>query len=275
MYLALSPQACNSLTDSSGRSLNSSKLAFDEMNRQTGFYPLHAPNPYSQQAPQAQIHPTTIPRKRQLPGSEMMTPNFPAIQPKPPGLSPAPYTPVPAESAGSVRPSPGDSATEPAKKRRGRPSNAQIEQEKAAAAAEGREWQPRPPRPPRKRRSKTSRDAPPRSEGGPSDRLIPQTPEIQMVEAQEESSSGKKRRRTAREEPPVVRAAPYDPVRQSPSLPEPVSSIAEGPPTTVHPPAQSHFQLAAGPNPSLEPHHAPAQSHSFGGEASQHMQTEQ
>jgi hypothetical protein len=245
--------------NSSGRSLNSSKLAFDEINRQTGFYPPHAPSPYSQQATQAHVPPSAIPRKRQLPGSEILTPNFPAIQPRPPGLSPAPYTPLSAENAGSFRPSPGDSAGEPAKKRRGRPSNAQIEQEKAAAAAEGREWQPRPPRPPRKRKSKTSRDSPPREEAGPSQNPVPQTPEIKMGEAHEESSSGKKRRRKAEIESAVVRATPYDPVRQ-----ETISHTAEGSPAAAQQPPQGQTQHL----------HSTPQSHILG-DNPQHMQTDQ
>jgi hypothetical protein len=228
-----------------GRSLNSSKLAFDEMNRQIPYYPLHGPSSYSQHVQPPQLGPTSIPRKRQLPGAETLTPSFAAIQPKPPGLSPTPYTPIPPESTGSVRPSPGDSAGEPAKKRRGRPSNAQIEQEKAAAAAEGREWQPRPPRAPRKKKSKTTRESPLRTEVGPSEQPIPQTPEIQMVEAEEETSSGKKRRRKAREESGVVRSAPYDPIRQSPSEVVPVTG--ETSPAAVQQPPQGQIQF---PTPS-------------------------
>lgn len=232
--------------DSSGRSLNSSKLAFDEMHRQPAFYPLHAPSPYSHHATRTQIPPTTLARKRQLPGSELLTSSFPAIQPKPPGLSSTPYTPAPAGSPGSFRPSPGDSAGEPAKKRRGRPSNAQIEREKAAAAAEGREWQPRPPRPPRKKKSKFGRDSPGRAEAEASHYAVPQTPDIRMVEAQEESSSGKRRRRRALEGSPVLRAAPYDPVRQSPS--EIVSHTGDELPTMAQHPPPSQTQLPAESN---------------------------
>jgi hypothetical protein len=241
------------------------------MNRQSGFYQLPAPGPYSHQASQAQIPPTTISRKRQLPGTEVLTPNFPAIQPKPPGLSPAPYTPVAAEGSGTFRPSPGDSTGEPAKKRRGRPSNAQIEQEKAAAAREGREWQPRPPRPPRKKKSKPSRDSPPRSEAVTSPRPIPQTPEIQMVEAGEESSSGKKRRRKAPEDPTMVRATRYDPVRQQVS--EPTTSTAAGSPAAVRQPPQGQTQHAGASSLNPESHHLTTKPHTFGNEP-EHMQTE-
>ncbi len=186
---------------------------------------------------------------------------------------------MPAESGGSFRPSPGDSAGEPARKRRGRPSNAQIEQEKAAAAAEGREWQPRPPRPPRKKKIKTSADSPPGGDAEPAHSPIPQTPEIQMLEAEEENSSGKKRRRKAREDPTVQRAAPYDPVRQSPL--EPVSFIGEVPPTPQQP-REGQVQLGADSNLDPEHHHSTTESHVSGdksqhlrGDNSQHMQTEQ
>lgn len=256
--------------------MNSSRAAFDELNRQTPLYPPHPSNLYSQPATQHQI-PPTIPRKRQLPGSDSLTSGFPAIQPKPPGLSPAPFTPAPAESAASYRPSPGDSAGEPTKKRRGRPSNAQIEQEKAAAAAEGREWQPRPPRPPRKKKSKINRDSPVRSEAPASHLPIPQTPEIQMTEAQDESSGGRKRRRKTKEESTTVRPAPYDPIRQSPLLtdsPGRVSGsgthLGEGPSGAM--PA-SHSQVASGPNLTPEHHHPTTKSHMFS-DTPQHMQTE-
>jgi hypothetical protein len=256
--------------------LNSSRLAFDELNRQAAFYPPHPSNPYPQHPPQPPI-PPTIPRKRQLPGSESLTSSFPAIQPKPPGLSPAPFTPAPAESAGSYRPSPGDSAGEPTKKRRGRPSNLQIEQEKAAAAAEGREWQPRPPRPPRKKKSKVNRDSPARSEAVAPQRPIPQTPEMQMAEAQDESSGGKKRRRKTKDESAVARPAPYDPIRPSPLLTDSPGRVSgtgahmgEGPSSTV-PASQSH--VAAGPNLNPEYHHSTTKSH-MSSDTSQHMQTE-
>ncbi|KAF7509546.1 hypothetical protein GJ744_007946 [Endocarpon pusillum] len=263
-----------------GRSLNSSKLAFDELNRQAGLYQLHAPSSYSQQATQAQIA-HTIPRKRQLPGSEALMPSsFPAIQPKPPGLSPAPYTPVPAEGSGSMRPSPGDSAGEPTKKRRGRPSNAQIEQEKAAAAAEGREWQPRPPRPPRKKKSKIDIDSPSRSEPDPAPKQTPQTPELEMVEAQDESLGGKKRRRKMKEDSTSVRPTPYDPIRQSPPITdssvhasEITSHVSRGPGTT-----QQHFQdqphVPTAPNLNPEHRHSTPQTHLYS-DTSQHMQTEE
>jgi hypothetical protein len=218
-----------------------------------------------------------IPRKRQLPGSDSLTSGFPAIQPKPPGLSPAPFTPAPAESAGSYRPSPGDSAGEPTKKRRGRPSNAQIEQEKAAAAAEGREWQPRPPRPPRKKKPKINRDSPERGEAAASQRPIPQTPEIQMTEAQDESSGGRKRRRKTKDNSTVVRSAPYDPIRQSPLLTDSPGRVSgtgthtgEGPSGTM-PASQS--QAAAGPNLNPEYHHLTTKSH-MSSDTPHHMQTE-
>lgn len=244
------------------------------MNRHPTFYQPYGPGPYSQPIPQAQM-PPTIPRKRQLPGSEILTPSFPAIQPKPPGLSPAPYTPIQAESSGPFRPSPGDSAGEPAKKRRGRPSNAQIEKEKAAAAAEGREWQPRPPRPPRKKKSTASKESPPEGEAGPSQTIIPHTPEIQMREAEEEGSSGKARRRKMREEPTTMRATPYDPIRQSP--PDPVSFVSEGPPattTSIQQPPQGEVQLPPGSHPSVEYHHSPT-TFQVPSDTPQHMQTEQ
>jgi hypothetical protein len=259
------------LIDPPGRSLNSSKSAFEEMNRQTGFYQLHTSGPYSQQAPQAQMPPTNVPRKRQLPGSEILTPSFPAIQPRPLGLSPAPYTPIPPENAGSFRPSPGDSAGEPAKKRRGRPSNAQIEQEKATAAAEGREWQPRPPRPPRKKKSLPSKDSPPRDDAGPSQHLVPQTPGIQMGEAEEEGSSGKRRRRKAREETTVVRAAPYDPVRQSPA--EAVPFTGEGHSSATPRPPETKIQPAADLNISPIDQHLMTKTHILS-DKSQHLQTD-
>lgn len=276
---ALEPRTL--LIESLGRSLNSSKLAFDEMHRQIGFYQLHAPSAYPQQAPQAQIHPPSILRKRPLPGSEVLATNFPAIQPKPPGLSPAPYTTVAAESPGSFRPSPGDSAGEPSRKRRGRPSNAQIEQEKAAAAAEGREWQPRPPRPPRKKKSQSGPDSLAIGEAEPPQKPIPQTPEIQMVEAEEENSSGRKRRRKAREDATVVRPAPYDPVRQSPTRQSPsevVPSMSEGLPVSAQQPPQDRAQLAAGSNvhpEHLHHHQTPTTPSNTFGDNSQHLQAEQ
>jgi hypothetical protein len=239
------------------------------MNR-NAFYQLPAPTTYSQQTPQAQLPPAAIPRKRQLPGSEVQTPSFTAIQPRPPGLSPAPYPPVPAEPAGSFRPSPGDSAGEPARKRRGRPSNAQIEQEKAAAAAEGREWQPRPPRPPRKKKSKTTRESPPRSTTVPQ-QVIPQTPEAQMAEQGEETSSSKKRRRRAQEESAVVRPAPYDPIRPSPS--DPVPFARGGPPATPQQPPQGQLQLGAISNLNPEYHHSSAEPPTYSD--NQQMETEQ
>ena len=257
------------LTYDPGRSLNSSKLAFDDMNR-TVFYQLPAPTSYTQQAPQTQLPPAAIPRKRQLAGSEVQTPSFTAIQPKPPGLSPAPYTPVPAEQAGSFRPSPGDSAGEPVKKRRGRPSNAQIEQEKAAAAAEGREWHPRPPRPPRKKKSNTTGESPPRSTAS-SQQIVPQTPEIQMAE-QEETSSSKKRRRKAPEGSAVVRPAPYDPVRPSPS--DPIPYPREGLLATPQPPSQGPLQLGTIANLNPEYHHPTTEPQTYN-DNPQQMQTEQ
>jgi hypothetical protein len=256
--------------------VNSCRAAFEELNRQTPYYPPHPSNLYSQPATQHPI-PPTIPRKRQLQGSDSLTSGFPAIQPKPPGLSPAPFTPAPAESAGSYRPSPGDSAGEPAKKRRGRPSNAQIEQEKATAAAEGREWQPRPPRPPRKKKSKINKDSPVTSEAAASQPPIPQTPEIQMTEAQDESSGGRKRRRKLKEEPTMIRPAPYDPIRQSPLLtdsPARVSGtgthVGEGP-LEAMPAGQP--QVAAGPNLTPEYHHSTTKTH-MASDTPHHMQTE-
>ena len=261
-----------SLIHQSGRSLNSSKLAFDDMGRQALFYLHHAPAPYTQQAPQTQITPAVVPRKRQLAGSEVQTPNFPLIQPRPPGVSPAQNTPGPAEHTGQFRPSPGDSAGEPVRKRRGRPSNAQIEQEKAAAAAEGREWQPRPPRPPRKKKnSKTTRESSSMSMATPQ-QDIPQTPEVQMVEQEEEeTSTGKKRRRKAQEESAVVRPPPYDPVRQSPS--GPLQYTREGAPASPHQPLQSQPQPATT---TLNPeYHRPTTETKVYSEGRQQMQTEQ
>jgi hypothetical protein len=235
------------------------------------YYQVQAPAGYSQPGQQSQLQPSAASRKRQLPGSEIVTPSFPAIQPKPPGLSPAPYTPGSAEYTGSFKPSPGDSAGEPARKRRGRPSNAQIEQEKAAAAAEGREWQPRPPRPPRKKKSKPIKESPPKAVTEPSQQPVPETPHTQMMGTEEESSSGKRRRRKMGAEP-AKRATPYDPVRQSPT--EAAAFAGETPQPAPQQPLQPPFQPTTTTNSISEQHHSTAHPQMYS-DYTQQMQTEQ
>jgi hypothetical protein len=90
-----------------------------------------------------------------------------------------------------------------------------------------------------------------------------------MGEAHEESSSGKKRRRKAEVESTVVRAAPYDPVRQ-----ETTSHTAEGSPASTQQPPQGQPQLEAATNLHPQYHHSTPQSHSLG-DNPQRMQTDQ
>lgn len=201
-----------------GRSLNSSKFAFDEINRQAGYHLIHPPTAFPQQPPEPWNQPALVARKRPLSGSEALIPSFPAIQPKPPGLNSSAFPPLSTESGPPARPTSGDLAGEPVRKRRGRPSNAQIEHEKATAAAEGREWQPRPSRAPRKKRSKTSGDINP--EGNQSESThpsFPATPEVHTGKIDDEMLGVGQQNHKTHEEPMVVRTTPYDPIRQSPS----------------------------------------------------------
>ena len=201
------------------------------------FQPIHSPFPPLGTNP----GPPPNLRKRPAPGSELA--NFTAIQPKPPGLNTAPYGGNPQmESMFQFR-SPGDTA-EPPRKKRGRPSNAQIEVEKATAAAQGIEWKPRPTRQPRKKKNPAAEtDTSPATDAPPS-ATIPQTPEVHMTEADEpEQTSSSKRRRKMKDDPPVVRQ-PYDPVRQSPTEAAPTRADMS-PPTSgpVGPPSYP-FQVS-------------------------------
>lgn len=189
-----------------GRSLNSSRSAFEELYSRRHFQ-IHSPYQPLGVLP---APPPPPPRRRPLPGSEMT--NFTAIQPKPPGLNTAPYVNPQGESMFQFR-SPGDS--EPPKKKRGRPSNAQIEVEKATAAAQGIEWKPRPTRQPRKKRPTAEADRSPAADAPPP-AAATESPDVPMTGDDDDSSGAIKRRRKNKEEHTVVRQ-PYDPVRQSPT----------------------------------------------------------
>ena len=203
------------------------------------------PSHYTQPGPLIPGPPPPMSRKRPLTGSEL-SPAYPALKPKPPGLSPSLYQNPTIEGGqfSQFRHSQGESS-EPPRKRRGRPSNAQIEEEKATALAEGRIWQPRPPRAPRKKKPRAEEDTSPTAEPVTAQPAAPQTPDVQMKDA-EETSSGKKRRRKPWDDAPAVRP-PYDPVRQS--TPEEIPTKAGTPPPVQEQAGPAPYQFHATPDP--------------------------
>lgn len=89
---------------------------------------------------------------------------------------------------------------------------------------------------------------------------------------QEENSSSKKRRRKAQEEGAVVRSAPYDPVRPSPS--DPVPYPREELSTTSQQSPQGQLQLGTISNLNPEYHHPTTEPQTYD-DKPQQMQTEQ
>lgn len=219
------------LTFRPGRSLRSCELVFEELRRQD---PRQRPPQYYGIAPRGEsIFPalsqsgSQVPQKRSLGQGEAS-----ASTARP--LAPRTSTSGRSNGEGSLppQPSPGDTTGEPARKKRGRPSKAELDQRRAAAEARGEVYQPP------KRRVAKKQSVPAPTLGTPSSVNVPdavpprvatdptQTPTRPAAEPGSEGSSGKRKRQKSKLDAHELSKMQIPAVLSSEPDPNPVPTVA-------------------------------------------------
>ena len=192
------------LTLNSGRSLRSCELVFDELGKQDprqrppylhGLLPRGDPYLSSIPPPGSQV-----PQKRPLQQGEPSTSIARPLAPRASGGR--------SNGEGSLppQPSPGDTTGEPPRKKRGRPSKAELDSRRAAAEARGEVYQP-PKRRTAKKPDQSAASASAIGGVGVAEAVPPpvapaaaQTPTRPPTEPASEGSSGKRKRQRAKVE---------------------------------------------------------------------------
>ena len=201
-----------------------------------------------------------VPQKRPLPPGEPSAPVARTLQPRPSGRGPSNGDGNPLS-----QPSPGDTTGEPARKKRGRPSKAELNRRRAAAEARGEIYQPPKRRPPKKQDLPTetigggggAASLDPPSSGG----RDPETSTNAFVGLESGGSSGQGKRQKIGAEPQVLSrmqipavlstepaAAVGSSIAQEAILSEPPSTIAE--PSSSDPVTLGSSSRAPGEHPS-------------------------